>query len=117
VAASIYEYFQDKENKRLLDDLVSVGVHPEPVVPVEARGGKLPFAGKTFVLTGTLPKRSRAEAETVIKERGGKVSGSVSKMTSYVLDGDEAGSKLEKAKKLGIPIIDEAEFERLAEVG
>ena len=82
----------------------------------ETKGGKVPFAGKTFVLTGTLPKRSRAEAEALIKERGGKVSGSVSKMTSYVLAGDEPGSKREKAKQLGIPIIDEAEFERLAEI-
>ncbi len=68
------------------------------------------------MLTGTLPKRSRAEAEAVIKERGGKTSGSVSKATSYVLAGEEAGSKLEKAKQLGIPVIDEAEFERIAEL-
>ncbi len=87
-------------------------------MPLERRktSGKLVFAGKTFVLTGTLPKRVAAEAEALIKERGGKISGSVSKVTSYVLAGDEAGSKLEKAKQLGIPIIDEAEFERMAEV-
>jgi DNA ligase (NAD+) len=116
VAASIYDYFQDPENQVLLDDLAAVGVHPEPLQPPEAKGGKLVFANKTFVLTGTLPKRSRADAEVLIKERGGKVSGSVSKVTSYVLAGEEAGSKLEKAKKLGIPVIDEAEFERLAEI-
>ena len=116
VAASIHDYFQDPENQALLDDLAAVGVSPEPLQTAEAKGGKLPFAGKTFVLTGTLPKRSRAEAEALIKERGGKVSGSVSKMTSYVLAGDEPGSKREKAKQLGIPIIDEAEFERLAEI-
>jgi len=116
VAASIYDYFHDAHNQALLDDLAAVGVKPEPLTPPEARGGKLVFAGKTFVLTGTLPKRSRAEAEVVIKERGGKVSGSVSKMTSYVLAGEEAGSKLEKAKQLGIAVIDEAEFERLAEI-
>ena len=74
------------------------------------------FAGKTFVLTGTLPKRSRTEAEALVKERGGKISGSVSKVTSYVLAGEDAGSKLEKAKQLGIPVIDEEEFERLAEL-
>ena len=79
-------------------------------------GGKLAFAGKTFVLTGTLPKRTRPEAEAMIKQRGGKVSGSVSKMTSYVLAGEEAGSKLDKARSLGIPVIDEAEFERMAGV-
>jgi DNA ligase (NAD+) len=116
VAASIHDYFQDPNNKILVDDLIEAGVSPEPFQPPEARGGKLVFAGKTFVLTGTLPKRSRADAEVVIKERGGKVSGSVSKVTSYVLAGEDAGSKLEKAKQLGIPVIDEAEFERLAEL-
>jgi DNA ligase (NAD+) len=117
VAQSIHDYFHDPENQRLLDDLATVGVSPEPLQPVTARGGKVPFAGKTFVLTGTLPRKSRAEAEALIKERGGKVSGSVSKVTSYVLAGEDPGSKLEKAKQLGIPIIDETEFERLAEIG
>ncbi len=117
VAASIHEYFQDPENQKLLDELQAVGVKPEPLQPVKASGGKLPFAGKTFVLTGTLPKRSRPDAEALIKQRGGKVTGSVSKMTSYVLAGEDAGSKLDKAKQLGIPVIDEAEFERMAEGG
>jgi DNA ligase (NAD+) len=117
VAASIHDYFQDPENQALIDDLAAVGVSPVPLEPVEAKGGKLPFAGKTFVLTGTLPKRSRAEAEKLIKERGGKISGSVSKVTSYVLAGEEAGSKLEKAKQLGITVLDEPEFERLADIG
>jgi DNA ligase (NAD+) len=116
VAASIHNYFQDAENQALLDDLTGVGVHAEPIHTTESKGGTVPFAGKTFVLTGTLPKRSRAEAEALIKERGGKISGSVSKMTSYVLAGDEPGSKREKAKQLGIPIINEDEFERLAEI-
>jgi DNA ligase (NAD+) len=116
VARSIHEYFQDPENHKLLDDLAAAGVHPEPLRPAAARGGKLVFAGKTFVLTGTLPKRDRAETEALIKERGGKVSGSVSKVTSYVLAGESAGSKLDKAKQLGIPIIDETEFERMAEI-
>jgi DNA ligase (NAD+) len=115
VAASIHEYFQDPEHQRLLDELQAVGVSPQPLQPVQASGRKLPFAGLTFVLTGTLPKRSRAEAEALIKQRGGKVTGSVSKMTSYVLAGEDAGSKLDKAKQLGIPVIDEAEFERMAE--
>jgi DNA ligase (NAD+) len=115
VAASIHSYFQDAENQKLIEELLSAGLSPEPVQPPKARSGKLVFAEKTFVLTGTLPKRSRTEAEALIKERGGKISGSVSKVTSYVLAGDEPGSKLEKAKKLGIPVIDEAELERLAE--
>ena len=116
VAASIHDYFQDPENQALIDNLSAVGVSPVPLEPVQAKGGKLPFAGKTFVLTGTLPTRSRAEAEKLIKERGGKISGSVSKMTSYVLAGAEPGSKLEKAKQLGIAVLNEPEFERLAEI-
>jgi DNA ligase (NAD+) len=117
VAASIHEYFHDPENHKLLDELQEVGVKPQSLQPVKASGGKLPFTGMTFVLTGTLPKRSRPEAEALIKKRGGKVTGSVSKMTSYVLAGEEAGSKLDKAKQLGIPVIDETEFERMAEGG
>jgi DNA ligase (NAD+) len=113
VAASIHDFFQDEENQRLLDDLLAVGVQPAPVKPVIAAVGRLPLAGKTFVLTGTLPRRTRPEAETLIKQHGGKVTGSVSKSTSYVLAGAEAGSKLDKAKQLNIPIIDEDELERM----
>ncbi len=116
VARSIHEYFKEPENRNLLDDLAAVGVRPEPLRPAAAKAGKLVFAGKTFVLTGTLPKRERAEAEALIKERGGKVSGSVSKVTSYVLAGEKAGSKLDKARQLGVPVIDEADFERMAEI-
>jgi DNA ligase (NAD+) len=113
VARSIFEFFQDAENQRLLDDLRSVGVVPEPLRRTVSSGGTLPLAGKTFVLTGTLPKRSRADAEALIKRHGGKTTGAVSKSTTYVLAGEEAGSKLEKAKQLKIPIIDEAELERM----
>ena len=80
-------------------------VVPAPVVGV--------FSGKTFVLTGTLPTLSREEATAKIEAAGGKVSGSVSKKTSYVLAGEEAGSKLEKARSLGVAVIDEAEFLRM----
>ena len=72
-----------------------------------------PFSGKTFVLTGTLPTLTREQATAKIESLGGKVSGSVSKKTDYVLAGDEAGSKLEKARKLGVKILDEAEFQRM----
>jgi DNA ligase (NAD+) len=116
VAASIHDYFADPENGQMLDDLAAVGVYPQPLEEPAAGGGKLVFAGKTFVLTGTLPKRSRAEAETLIKQHGGKISGSVSKVTSYVLAGEDPGSKIEKARQLGIPVIDEAELERMADV-
>jgi DNA ligase (NAD+) len=114
VASSIFEFFQDQANQGLLDDLYSVGVDPAPVRPAVARAGSLPLAGKTIVLTGTLPTRTRPEAEALIKQLGGKVTGSVSKSTSFVLAGAEAGSKLEKARSLNIPIIDEAELDRLA---
>ena len=114
VAASVHEYFHEPENTRLIDELEEAGVRPVPLVRRQMTG-KLVFTDKTFVLTGTLPKRSRAEAESLIKEHGGKISGSVSKVTSYVLAGEEAGSKLEKARQLGIPIIDETELERLVE--
>jgi DNA ligase (NAD+) len=114
VAASVHAFFQNPENQGLLDALLAVGVQPEPCRPARARASDLPFAGKTFVLTGTLPKRTRAEAEAMIKALGGKVTGSVSKSTSYVLAGAEAGSKLNKARQLNVPVIDEAEFERMA---
>ena len=68
------------------------------------------FAGLTFVLTGTLPTLTRADATVIIEQYGGKASGSVSKKTSYVLAGEEAGSKLTKANELGIKVIDETEF-------
>ncbi len=114
VAASVHEYLHDNENLRLIDALEKAGVKPVPLEPPRAASGKLVFAGKTFVLTGTLPKRSRAEAESLIKERGGKISGSVSKVTSFVLAGDEPGSKIEKARQLGIQVINEAELEQMA---
>ncbi len=71
------------------------------------------MAGKTFVLTGTLPNRTRPEAEALIKQFGGKVTGSVSKSTTYLLAGADAGSKLEKAKQLKVAIIDESELETM----
>jgi DNA ligase (NAD+) len=75
------------------------------------RGTKL--AGKTFVLTGTLPTYSRDEAKKIIEDAGGKVTGSVSKKTDYVVAGDDAGSKLDKAKELGVDIVDEDGMRRL----
>ncbi len=114
VAASVFEFFQDETNRKHLDDLRTVGVEPAPVVPVAPSSGRLPLAGKTLVLTGTLPTRTRPEAEALIKRLGGKVTGSVSKSTSFVLAGSDAGSKLDKARALNIPIIDEAELDRIA---
>ena len=73
----------------------------------------MPFEGMTFVLTGTLPSMTRPEAEAIIKKNGGKATGSVSKKTTWVLAGSDAGSKLRKAEELGIPIIGEEEFLRM----
>jgi DNA ligase (NAD+) len=116
VAASIHDYFRDPENGQMLDELALVGVAPQRLEAPTAGSGKLVFAGKTFVLTGTLPKRSRHEAEALIKQHGGKISGSVSKVTSYVLAGEDPGSKIEKAKQLGIPVIGEDKLEQMADV-
>ncbi|GAC1340562.1 MAG: hypothetical protein NVSMB14_06280 [Isosphaeraceae bacterium] len=114
VAQSVYEFFHDPENSRLLDDLASVGVSPKPLTATDrSNKDSLALAGKTIVITGTLAKRSRVEAEELIKRHGGKVTGSVSKSTGLLLAGEEAGGKLDKARKLNIPIIDEAELERL----
>jgi DNA ligase (NAD+) len=81
--------------------------------PTRGQDVRAPFAGKTFVLTGTLPTLTREEATAKIEAAGGKVSGSVSKKTDFVLAGEEAGSKLAKAQELGVKILDEAEFSAL----
>ncbi len=108
VAASTQEFFVSVPGRRLLKKLHQLGIDPQGTV---ATAGV--FTGKTLVLTGTLPTLKREEAEQKILAAGGKVSGSVSKKTSYVLAGEEAGSKLDKAKELGVPVIAEAEFLRL----
>jgi DNA ligase (NAD+) len=85
------------------------------MAPVRAPAGKL--AGVTLVLTGTLPSLARDDAKAMIEAEGGKVAGSVSKNTDYVVAGDEAGSKLAKAQELAIPILDEADFLQLLKTG
>ena len=105
VSESIRQFFEDEHNRELVRRLEAAGLtmtHQK----VDRSGG--PLAGLTFVLTGTLPVLSREEAKAMIEAAGGKVSGSVSKKTSYVVAGEEAGSKLDKAKELNIPILDEA---------
>jgi DNA ligase (NAD+) len=117
VAASIRAFAEEPHNRALIGKLAAAGVNMtslQPPVDVHAPG---PLAGKTFVLTGTLPTLSREEATRLIEELGGKVSGSVSKKTSYVVAGEEAGSKLQKAQQLGIPILDEAAFREKIETG
>ncbi|MFA5133763.1 MAG: NAD-dependent DNA ligase LigA [Patescibacteria group bacterium] len=106
VAKSIEQYFSDPKNQKLIDDLVRNGVIIEEA-PISRHQ---PLAGKTFVLTGALESMTRDEAKDKIRSLGGDVSSSVSKNTDYVVSGAESGSKLEKAKKLGVKIIEEKEF-------
>lgn len=110
VADSIVEFFRDPVHQQEIAALIELGV--TPTAQLQKIEGH-PFAGKAFVLTGSLEGFTRSEAGTLIKERGGKVSGSVSKKTDYVLVGEDPGSKYEKAKNLGIQILDEAAFQKM----
>jgi DNA ligase (NAD+) len=113
VAQSIHTFFQQPHNREVVEQLRAAGVHwPEHVGSVTSRAPQ-PLAGKTFVLTGTLPTWSRDDAKTLIESAGGKVSGSVSKKTDYVVAGEEAGSKLDKARELNISVLDEAGLRKL----
>ena len=102
-AESVVNYFANETNRDLCRRLIAAGVRTEAVTPPATDD----LAGLTFVLTGTLPTLSRDEASAMIKAKGGKVSGSVSAKTSYVVAGEAAGSKLTKANALGVPVIDE----------
>ncbi len=110
VASSIREFFQQEQTKDLIEKLKKAGVN---IQAKEEENSDNRFEGKTFVLTGTLEKYTRGEASNLIEKFGGKTSGTVSKKTSYVLAGEEAGSKLTKAQNLGVTILSEAEFEEM----
>lgn len=110
VAESVLEYFSHERHQEEVKRFLELGVQPRAVSVVSY--GDHPFSGKTFVLTGTLEGYTRDAAAKLIKERGGKVTSSVSKKTDYLLAGREAGSKLEKAQKLGVQVMDEAAFEK-----
>lgn len=112
MALSIENYFSLDSTKELISDLKSLGLKMKSSAPKQGNGI---FSGKTFVLTGTLPTMKRSEASKLIEENGGKTSSSVSKKTSYVLAGEDAGSKLTKAQTLGITIISEEEFKTMLE--
>jgi DNA ligase (NAD+) len=112
IAQSLFAWFGDRRNRELIERLREAGLNFESALYQTGSALGL-FAGKTFVLTGTLPTMTREEAAAKIESLGGKVSSSVSKKTDYVLAGEEAGSKLEKAQKLGLKIISEAEFLKL----
>ena len=115
VAESISRFFAERHNREVIDALRERGVHWRDTAPQRASAGKL--AGLTFVLTGTLPSLSREDAKAMLEAEGGKVAGSVSTKTDYVVAGEEAGSKLDKAQALGVPIIDEAELRKLLKTG
>jgi DNA ligase (NAD+) len=119
VAEGIAAYFADEHTRDTLHRLLEAGVTPEApdagaTLPELGTG---PLAGKTLVVTGTLPGYSRQEAEEAIRQAGGHAAGSVSKQTDYLVAGEKAGSKLARAEKLGVPVLDEDAFRRLLERG
>jgi DNA ligase (NAD+) len=109
VAQHIVHFFQQPHNKQVIGKLVKAGIE-WPAVKVK---GEQPLAGKTYVLTGTLSNMTRDEATRRLQELGATVAGSVSKKTTGVIAGEKAGSKLAKAEKLGIDVLDEAQLQRL----
>jgi DNA ligase (NAD+) len=110
IAESVYEYFRNPANRAVIEGLLTAGVRPEQPKKVR-RAGEL--AGKTIVVTGTLEKFTRPQIEQAIKQAGGKPSSSVSKKTDFVLAGKEPGSKLDKARQLGVKVIDEKQFQEI----
>jgi len=113
VAASIVEFFSEPSNRQLIKKLANAGVRPT-TERREVKSDKL--AGKTFVFTGTLVNRTREEAGAIVQQHGGKVSGAVSNKTNYVVVGTDPGSKYDKAKELGVTILDESEFEKVLDL-
>jgi DNA ligase (NAD+) len=114
LASSVHEYFQSKDGRKAIDDLRESGVKlKEDARPTPAQVGGSDLTGKTFVVTGTLQRYARDEIEGLIKQLGGKATGSVSKNTDFVVAGEKAGSKLDKARQLGIKVLTEDEFEKL----
>jgi len=111
MAVAIVAYFKDPNNLKEIEQLLENGVQPEASKRVIRTDHA--FSGKTFVLTGALQQYTRDQAEALIKERGGKVTGSVSKKTDFVLVGEDAGSKLEKAKELRIHVLSEQQFQEM----
>ena len=113
MALAILGFFNEPRNRVLIDELIQRGVRPTPPTAPGGGSGNASLAGQTFVLTGSLPTLTRDQAAELIEAAGGKVSGSVSKKTTYVVAGEDAGSKLVKAEALGVAVIDEAGLRRM----
>jgi DNA ligase (NAD+) len=110
IAGSVYDFFHNEAGRQVVKELKKVGVDPKMEKPVAKTNADLPLAGQTVVVTGSLTKFDRDEIERLIIRLGGKASGSVSKKTSFVVAGDKAGSKLDKAKELNVPVLTEDQF-------
>jgi DNA ligase (NAD+) len=110
IAQSVHDFFHNPAGKHAIADLKHIGLDPKTEVKKPEDTANLPLAGKTIVVTGTLSKMTRPEIEELIVKLGGKASGSVSKKTSFLIAGESAGSKLDKAKELKIEVVTEAEF-------
>ena len=109
IAGEITAFFADRNSRRMVNDLIDAGI----TYPQEVQTRSSEFAGEVFVFTGTLSTMSRADAESEVKNRGGKAVKSVSKKTTVVVAGEKSGSKLDKAVRLGVKIIDEGEFVKM----
>jgi DNA ligase (NAD+) len=112
IAASIVSFFESPQNRRVIEKLRAAGVRME-ALPTPKRPAGADLSGKTFVITGTLESFSRKEAEDLVKSLGGKATDSVSRQTDYLVAGAEPGSKLQKARKLNVKIINETEFKKI----
>jgi DNA ligase (NAD+) len=113
VAQSVLDFFASPAGKKILRRLSQLRIQPRSEKVSAKKTAELPLAGKTFVLTGTLPSMTREQATESIETLGGHVTGSVSKKTDYVLAGADPGSKLDKAKDLGVRVINESEFQKM----
>lgn len=115
VAESLHNFFSEEHNQMVIDQLRAPGKVTWPEGPPAPKAPQGVLAGKTVVLTGTLPNLSREDAKEMLEAAGAKVAGSVSKKTDYVVAGAEAGSKLVKAEELGVPVLDEDGMRKLLE--
>lgn len=113
MAQSIHDFFRNPRNRAVIEKLKKAGVRPQRPEVRRQRSEGRPFAGKTVVITGTLSKHSRSQAQDLLRQCGANVTDSVSKKTDYLIVGEEAGSKLDKARALGVKILNEAEFDKM----